>query len=150
MRAAIAFAQEGIKKGQGPFAAVVVKHGSIVAAAHDQVMMTNDITAHAAVQAIRSACQSLGRIHLNGCSIYTTCEPCPMCFAACHLARIDRIVFGVSMADLAETDFRQLPISSSDMTEIGQSEIEVNAGCLLEDNKVVLEEFLGRPNRVSY
>jgi tRNA(Arg) A34 adenosine deaminase TadA len=150
MRAAIAFAQDGIKKGQAPFAAAVVSHGAIVAAEHDQVMMANDITAHAVIQAIRSACQSLGRIHLNGCSIYTTSEPCPMCFAACHWARLDRIVFGVSVAEIDDSEFNRLALSAEEMKEIGGSEIEIQSGCLSEENKALFEEFLARPNRVTY
>jgi tRNA(Arg) A34 adenosine deaminase TadA len=150
MRAAIAFAQEGIKKGQAPFAAVIVSHEAIVAAAHDQVLMANDITAHAAVQAIRSACQSLGRIHLDGCSIYSTCEPCPMCFAACHWARLDRIVFGVSATEIEEAKFNRLSISNLEMKEMGGSEIEVQAGCLSQESRAVVEEYLNRPTRVTY
>lgn len=150
MRAAIAFAKEGVKKGQSPFGAVIVKDGTIVAAAHNQVMMMTDITAHAEVQAIRAACQSLGGVHLPGCTIYSTCEPCPMCFAAIHWAQIDRIVYGATIADADGAGFNELSISNLQMKEIGGSDVHVDAGCLSEENKEMFREYLKRPNRVVY
>ena len=106
MDAAIAEARLGIATGDGgPFGAVVVQDGRIIARAHNQVVAHNDPTAHAEVQAIRAACRTLDTFDLSGCEIYATCEPCPMCFAAIHWARIDHLVFGASRADAADIGF---------------------------------------------
>lgn len=106
MQAAIEEARAGLGAGDGgPFGAVVVRDGVVVARAHNQVVALNDPSAHAEVQAIRAACRELGSFDLSGCEIYATCEPCPMCFAAIHWARLDRVVFGAARADAAAIGF---------------------------------------------
>ena len=106
MDEAIAEAASGVAAGEGgPFGAVVVKDGKVVARGHNQVIAHGDPTAHAEVQAIRAACRELGTFDLAGCEIYATCEPCPMCFAAIHWARLDRVRFGASRADAAAIGF---------------------------------------------
>src|SRR5260370_25407452 len=88
MSRAIERAIENVRSGRGgPFAAVVVKDDRILASGANQVTSTNDPTAHAEVVAIRAACASLGSFQLDGCDIYTTCEPCPMCLGAFYWAR---------------------------------------------------------------
>ena len=82
MRLAIARAHEGVASGQSPFGACVVKDGAVVSCEHNVVWRTTDITAHAEIHAIRVACARLQSIELPGCVIYSTCEPCPMCFSA--------------------------------------------------------------------
>ena len=89
----------------GPFGAVVVKEGKIVAEAANQVTSTNDPTAHAEVSAIREACQQLQAFDLQGCEIYTSCEPCPMCMGAIYWARLDRVYFANVAADAAQVGF---------------------------------------------
>lgn len=106
MQAAIAEARAGLGAGDGgPFGAVVARDGVVVARAHNQVVALNDPSAHAEVQAIRAACRELGSFDLSGCELYATCEPCPMCFAAIHWARLDRVVFGAARADAAAIGF---------------------------------------------
>lgn len=106
MQVAIAEARAGLAAGDGgPFGAVVVRDGVVVAGGHNQVVGLNDPSAHAEVQAIRAACRALGTFDLSGCEIYATCEPCPMCFAAIHWARLDRVVFGASRGDAAAIGF---------------------------------------------
>lgn len=106
MQVAIAEARAGLAAGDGgPFGAVVVREGVVVAGGHNQVVGLNDPSAHAEVQAIRAACRALGTFDLSGCEIYATCEPCPMCFAAIHWARLDRVVFGATRADAAAIGF---------------------------------------------
>lgn len=106
MDEAVAEARRGIRAGEGgPFGAVVVKDGRIVARGHNQVVAHGDPTAHAEVQAIRAACRELGTFDLSGCEIYATCEPCPMCFAAIHWARLDLVRFGATRADAAAIGF---------------------------------------------
>jgi tRNA(Arg) A34 adenosine deaminase TadA len=95
--------QEGI--GQGPFGAVIVKDGKIVGQGHNQVITWNDPTAHAEVVAIRDACKNLGTYELQGCEIYSSCEPCPMCLSAIYWAKIEEIYYGNTRDDAASIGF---------------------------------------------
>ena len=94
MARAIDLAIENVRTGGGPFAAVVVKDGRIVAEGTNRVTSSNDPTAHAEVVAIRAACTALRAFQLDGCDLYTTCEPCPMCLGAIYWARPARVYFG--------------------------------------------------------
>jgi guanine deaminase len=106
LRRAIALAVENVTSGQGgPFAAVVVRDGKIVGEGANSVTSANDPTAHGEVNAIRAACRALGAFTLAGCELYTSCEPCPMCLAACYWARLDAIYYGSSAADAAKAGF---------------------------------------------
>ena len=105
MREAIRLANESVATGGGPFGAVIVKDGEIVAASSNSVTIDNDPTAHAEVNAIRKACRKLGSFDLSGCVIYTSCEPCPMCLGAIYWAGIDRIYYGNTRADAAAINF---------------------------------------------
>ena len=105
MREAIRLATESVENGGGPFGAVVVKNGEIVAGAANSVTLDNDPTAHAEVNAIRKACRKLGTFNLSGCVVYTSCEPCPLCLGALYWAHIDRIYYGNSKKDAADIDF---------------------------------------------
>ncbi|CCH52316.1 CMP/dCMP deaminase zinc-binding protein [Fibrisoma limi BUZ 3] len=106
LREAIRLAREGMHTGQGgPFGSVVVKDGQIVGRGSNQVTSTNDPTAHAEVVAIRDACRNLGTFQLEGCTLYASCEPCPMCLGAIYWARPDRIVYGAFHSDAAKAGF---------------------------------------------
>jgi len=106
MRHAIALSRRGMEGGAGgPFGAVVVKDGEVIAEGWNQVTSTNDPTAHAEVVAIRRACAALGRFDLRGATLYTSCEPCPMCLAAAYWARLDAVVFGNARDDAAGIGF---------------------------------------------
>lgn len=106
MREAIRLSIENVESGNGgPFGAVVVKDGRIIARGSNQVTSTNDPTAHAEVVAIRKACEVLGSFQLDGCEIYTSCEPCPMCLGAIYWARPDRIYYANTKSDAAEINF---------------------------------------------
>lgn len=106
MARAIELALENIHAGRGgPFAALVVKDGKIIAEGMNRVTSTNDPTAHAEVVAIREACKKLGLFELTGCEIYTSCEPCPMCLGAIYWARPARIYFGCTAADASKAGF---------------------------------------------
>ena len=89
----------------GPFGAVIVKDGKIIARGFNKVVSSNDPTAHAEVVAIREACKALNDFQLNGCEIYTSCEPCPMCMAAIYWARPDKVYYANSKTDAAEIGF---------------------------------------------
>jgi len=100
MQAAIDLAIDGVNAGRGgPFGAVVVQAGRIVGQGCNQVTSTNDPTAHSEIVAIRDACATLRTFRLSGCVLYASCEPCPMCLAAIHWARIERYYFGCTAAD---------------------------------------------------
>ncbi|MGD0963521.1 MAG: nucleoside deaminase [Candidatus Acidiferrales bacterium] len=106
MQRAIELSIQNVQSGSGgPFGAVVVKDGKIVAEGANSVTTTNDPTAHAEVQAIRDACKKLGTFDLKGCEIYTSCEPCPMCLGAIYWARLDCVYFGNSAADAQKIGF---------------------------------------------
>lgn len=105
MREAIRLADESVANGGGPFGAVIVKDGEIIAATSNRVTLDNDPTAHAEVNCIRMACKRLGTFDLSGCTIYTSCEPCPMCLGAIYWARIDRIFYGNGRQDAADIGF---------------------------------------------
>lgn len=106
MEKAIALATENVATGRGgPFGAVIVRDGEIIAAGANLVTATNDPTAHAEVVAIRNACMALATFQLNGCHVYTSCEPCPMCLAAIYWARCDAIFYGCTATDAATAGF---------------------------------------------
>ncbi|WP_255478735.1 nucleoside deaminase [Rufibacter sp. XAAS-G3-1] len=106
MREAIRLSVEKMKEGKGgPFGAVVVKNGEIIARGFNNVTSSNDPTAHAEVDAIRKACQVLGTFQLTGCELYTSCEPCPMCLGAIYWARPDKVYYGNTKADAAAVGF---------------------------------------------
>src|ERR1700733_11506663 len=106
MEKAIALATENVTSGGGgPFGAVIVRDGEIVATGANLVTATNDPTAHAEVVAIRNACAALASFQLSGCHIYTSCEPCPMCLAAIYWARCSAIFYGNTAADAARIGF---------------------------------------------
>lgn len=106
MKIAVKEAFSGLKKNDGgPFGAVIVKKGKIIAKSHNQVIRTNDPTAHAEIVAIRIATAKLRRFDLSDCEIYSSCEPCPMCFAAIHWAKMKKLIFGCTRKDAAGIGF---------------------------------------------
>jgi guanine deaminase len=106
MARAIELSVENVRSGRGgPFGAVIVKGGSIVAEGANQVTATNDPTAHAEVIAIREACRKLGIFELKDCELYTSCEPCPMCLGAIYWARLSRLFFASVAADASQAGF---------------------------------------------
>ena len=106
MQEAINAAFDGMRdRDGGPFGAVVVKNGEIVGRGNNRVTNSNDPTAHAEVVAIRDACKNIGSFQLDGCEIYTSCEPCPMCLGAIYWARPDRVFYACDKGDAAESGF---------------------------------------------
>jgi len=105
MREAIALSVKNIDNGGGPFGAVIVKNGEIIAHGVNRVTSNNDPTAHAEVMAIREAASKLGTFDLAGCEIYSSCEPCPMCLGAIYWAHLDKLYYGNTKSDAKEIDF---------------------------------------------
>lgn len=105
MQQAIQLAEENIKNGGGPFGAIIVKNNKVIASGVNSVTLNNDPTAHAEVQAIREASKKLATFNLKGCVIYTSCEPCPMCFSAIYWAHLDKVYFAANHADAEKAGF---------------------------------------------
>lgn len=105
MRRAIELARESVRTGGGPFGAVITRDGRVLAEGANRVTVWNDPTAHAEVVAIRQACERLGTFQLDGCTVYASCEPCPMCLGAIYWARAARLVFACTRADAAAIGF---------------------------------------------
>ena len=150
MRLAIETARRGIESGQTPFGAAIVRGDQLIVAAHNTVWESTDITAHAEVTAIRRACGTLKAIDLSCCTIYSTCEPCPMCFSACHWARLERIVYGAAIADAATAGFNEMPVSNSDLKRMGRSPINIVPDFMRDDCRELFELWLRQPDRRQY
>lgn len=150
MREAIAVATDGIEAGQTPFGACIVRDGRIITTAHNAVWGDTDITAHAEIRAIRDACRKLNTVDLSGCVIYSTCEPCPMCFAACHWARIFRIVFGARIEDAQKAGFSELAVSNEQMKTLGGSGVEIVGDFLRDECVGLFETWSARQDKRAY
>jgi len=133
MLRAIQAAQKGIAAGQTPFGAVIVRDGAIVAESHNSVWLTGDPTAHAEVTAIRVAAKALRTIHLGGCVMYTTCEPCPMCLSAIHWSKIDFVYYGAVIADAVAAGFCELCFPAKELAQRGGSPLRVEEGPLRKE-----------------
>ena len=105
MREAIALSEESVRRGGGPFGAVIVRNGEVIARGANSVTLSNDPTAHAEIAAIRGACSSLRLFKLEGCELYSSCEPCPMCLSAAYWAGIERIYYACTREDAAAAGF---------------------------------------------
>jgi guanine deaminase len=133
----------------GPFGACIVKEGRIVAAARNTVLR-EDATCHAEVNAIRKASRRLGTHDLSGCEIYSTCEPCPMCFGAIHWARIGTVYYGAGIRDAARAGFHELRISNARMKALGRSRIRLVPGVLRAECLHLCAAWLALPDRELY
>ncbi len=150
MRLAIDKARQGIATAQSPFGACVVRGEELISCEHNGVWETTDSTAHAEVLAIRAACRKLNSIDLKGCTIYSTCEPCPMCFSACHWANIEHIVYGASIEDAQAVGFRELKIGNRLLKELGLSPVQVFGAVLKEECLELFREWEAGPHMKLY
>lgn len=105
MRMAISIAEKNVDNGGGPFGAVIVRKGEVISTGANRVTANCDPTAHAEVSAIREACQKLGTFKLEGCTVYSSCEPCPMCLSALYWAGVERICYGNTKSDAKAINF---------------------------------------------
>ena len=150
MREAIALSLKSVRSGEGgPFGAVVVKDGKIIATGNNQVTSTNDPTAHAEVTAIRNACKILQTFQLKGCEIYTSCEPCPMCMGAIYWARPDRVYYGNTKAEAATIGFDDQFIYHE--LEIPFEQRKLPMFQLLQEEAIVaFQEWAAKPDKIEY
>lgn len=150
MEQAIQRAVENVRSGRGgPFAALVVKDGRVIASGANAVTSTNDPTAHAEVTAIREACRALGTFQLTGCEIYTSCEPCPMCLGAIYWARPDRVYFAATAGDAAEAGFDDSFIYKELQRPHLERKIPLEE-MMREAGLAPFREWMRKQNRVEY
>jgi tRNA(Arg) A34 adenosine deaminase TadA len=150
MREAIALARRGVQAGHGgPFGALIVRAGQVVGRGWNRVIVDRDPTAHAEILAIREAGASLGDHRLRGCTLYTSCEPCPMCLAAAYWARLERVVFAAGTADAAALGFDD-PNILGWMTHAGESGSLPMAQIQREQALEVFRFWQESPLRVDY
>jgi tRNA(Arg) A34 adenosine deaminase TadA len=150
MRLAIAKCREGIAAGQTPFAAVIVRGDRLIAAAHNVVWRDTDPTAHAEITAIRLAAAVLHAIKLQNCTMYTTCEPCPMCLAAIHWARLDRVVYGATIADAEAAGFSELCLPAKELAARGGSRLIVEGGVCRAECVALFDEWKTAGKSAAY
>jgi tRNA(Arg) A34 adenosine deaminase TadA len=150
MEKAIELSRKGMNNNEGgPFGAVVVKDGEIIAEGNNQVTSTNDPTAHAEIIAIRNACKKLNTFDLSGCILYLSCEPCPMCLSAIYWAHLDKIYYANTREDAAKIGFdddfiyREIPLDIKDrslkMEKINSPEA-----------KKIFEEWMKKEDKIEY
>ncbi len=151
MKLALRSARQGIRRSEGgPFGAAILRGKKRIAVAHNQVLKSNDATCHAEINAIRLASRKLKRFDLSDCIIYSTTEPCPMCFSAIHWARIGRVVYGTSIADVQKRGFNELSIPSGKMKREGGSPVSLKAGFMKKECLALLAAWDNLPDKRIY
>jgi tRNA(Arg) A34 adenosine deaminase TadA len=150
MLLAVKEAAKNLKKPEGgPFGACIVKNGKMVVVARNTVLK-NDASCHAEINAIRAASRKLKTFDLSGCEIYSTTEPCPMCFSAIHWARIGKIIFGTSTKDAKKIGFNELMITDRQLKSIGKSKIKITAGFMRKECLELFRRFNAIPDKKLY
>ena len=149
MRQAIDLSIENVRNGGGPFGAVIVRGGEVVATGVNNVVPHCDPTAHAEVSAIRKACQKVGNFKLDGCTIYTSCEPCPMCLSAIYWAGIERIFYGNTKQDAEDINFSDKFIY--DELALPMTERRVPAVNMMRDDALeAFRDWQNKSDKVEY
>ena len=151
MEAAVEEAYRGVSRGDGgPFGAVIVSKGKIVARGHNEVLKRGEPTRHAEMCAISRAAAFLGSHLMPGASIFSTTEPCVMCFAAIHWARIRRVYFGTTVRDVRALGFNELTISNRRLKKLGRSPVAIVPGFLRGECRELLDYWRRLPDRKTY
>jgi len=150
MRMALEACKSGVDRGQSPFGACIVRNGQVLACTHNTVWQDTDPTSHAEVHAIREACTQSRNVHLTGATIYSTTEPCPMCFSAIHWARIDRIVFAARVEDAKAFGFNELQISNRIMKDVSGSTMTVDGDILRDEALAIYRDWQSRRESRAY
>jgi tRNA(Arg) A34 adenosine deaminase TadA len=146
---ALRLATDNVAAGGGPFGAIVVRDGSIIATGTNQVTPTLDPTAHAEIVAIRAACQAIGDFRLTGCVLVSSCEPCPLCLSAALWARLDRVIYAADRHDAAAAGFDDREFY--DLFARPRETWPVPVHCIRADSSnAPFKAWLSHPDRVSY
>jgi len=142
MQSAICEARKNLKLLHGgPFGACIVKNNKILAVTRNTVLINSDPTCHAEINAIRIASKKIGNHDLSGCVIYSTTEPCPMCFSAIHWAKIDEIVYGTLIQNVKKLGFNELSIPNQKMKSIGKSKVKITKNFLKDECMRLLKDW---------
>ena len=149
MRRAIELSLENVKKGKGPFGAVITRKGEILAESCNQVTVLNDPTAHAEINVIRAAAQKLDTFDLSGCVLYSSCEPCPMCLGAIYWARIDKVFFANTASDARSIGFADSRIYEEISRPLQERYIEFRQ-LLREEALKAFKEWEESENKIEY
>jgi tRNA(Arg) A34 adenosine deaminase TadA len=150
MQMAIDLSQEGMNAGKGgPFGCVIVKDGEVVGKGVNSVSSLNDPTAHAEIMAIKDACRNLGSFQLQGCDIYTSCEPCPMCLGAIYWARPERLFYANDKKDAAEAGFDDDFIYQELGVPLEKRKIPMQQ-LLRNEAKKIFQEWISREDKRLY
>lgn len=149
MRQAIALAIENVRNGGGPFAALIVRNGEVIARGANRVTASNDPTTHAEIAAIRAACRAAGDFHLTGCELYTSSEPCPMCLGAIYWARLDRYYYGNTRRDAARIGFDDSRIYD-ELGKVPEARSIPAVQLLGDEAAAAFAEWMRNPDRVPY
>jgi tRNA(Arg) A34 adenosine deaminase TadA len=150
MRLAVEKARAAIADGQTPIGCAIAIDDQVVAVAHNRVLATTDITAHAEIVALRQACTGVGNIHLEGAMVASTCEPCPMCMAALHWARVAKVAYGATIADAKAAGFNELRIPAADIIRLGGSAVVLVPNVLTAECVALFDEWHQRGRVVPY
>jgi guanine deaminase len=144
-------ARDSVTRGAGgPFGACIVRDGQILSVSSNHVLVDHDPTAHAEVMAIRKACSQLETHLLEGAEIYSTTEPCPMCFASLHWARVAKIYYGTNIDDVAKLGFNEMSLSNFQMRELGGSPVEIVPDFMRQECIELLEYWSNLENSRTY
>ena len=150
LKRAIQLAEEGMDKGSGgPFGAVIVKNGEIIAESSNRVTSTNDPTAHAEVAAIRQACEKLENFQLEDCILYTSCEPCPMCLGAIYWARPNKVYYALSREDAAKIGFDDQFVYDEIALKMDQRKIPF-INMMREEGLPVFQKWEAKGDKIDY
>ena len=149
MKRAIELSIESVNKGGGPFGSVIVRDNKIIAEGSNKVVPTNDPTAHGEIVAIREACKKTNNFSLNGCELYSTCEPCPMCLSAIYWSRIDKIYYANNRKDAQKIDFDDSLIYSEFQKNIDKRKIPM-VQMMRDEALKVFELWDKKTDKVKY
>ncbi len=150
MRLAIEKAREGIAAGQSPFGCAIARGDDVISIRHNTVIASIDITAHAEINALRTACSETGNVLLEDCVAATTCEPCPMCMSALHWARLETVYFGATIADAESAGFNELKLPAAEILSVGGSKVQLIGSILSDECKKLFDEWRQSPNPQTY
>ena len=149
LQQAIRISENNVEHGDGPFGAVLTKDDVIISSAGNRVISSNDPTAHAEINVIREAAEKLNTFDLNGCTIYCSCEPCPMCLSAIYWARLDRIVYANTRMDAREAGFDDLLIHQQ-LMKPEKSRMIPATQMLQEEGKRALQMWAEKEDKIDY
>lgn len=146
---AIELACQSVANNGGPFGAVIVKDDQVIGRGHNQVTLNNDPSAHAEIIAIRDACKTLNNFELNDCTIYASCEPCPMCMSAIYWARIERVVYASSSEDAAQAGFDDSVIAEEICKPYSERSITIEQ-CDCHQQTLSFEHWQKKSDKIKY